>query len=70
MASVKRAVRRVVAKVVFHFAKLFPRVEFIVTNLRRDSRAVARYYNQQETADQCIKSRRLGLNWTGVWDPK
>jgi len=35
-----RTVRRVVAKVEFHFGELFPRVGFIVTNLETDSRAV------------------------------
>ena len=44
-ASWKTA-RRVVAKIEFHFAELFPRVGFIVTNLETDSRAVVRFYNK------------------------
>jgi hypothetical protein len=39
--------RRVVAKVEFHAGELFPRVGFIVTNLRAASRAVARFYNKR-----------------------
>jgi hypothetical protein len=35
--------RRVVAKVEFHFGGLFPRVDFIVTNLATSSRAVVRF---------------------------
>ena len=39
--------RRVVAKVEFHCGELFPRVEFIVTNLGTSSRAVVRFYNKR-----------------------
>jgi hypothetical protein len=38
-----KTVRRVVAKVEFHFGELFPRVGFIVTNLEMPSRAVVRF---------------------------
>jgi hypothetical protein len=47
--------RRVVAKVEHHVGELFPRVGFIVTNLRLPSRAVVRFYNKRGTAEQCIK---------------
>jgi hypothetical protein len=47
--------RRVVAKVEFHFGELFPRVEFIVTKLETDNRAVVRFYNKRGTAEQWIK---------------
>ena len=43
------APRRVVAKVEFHAGELFPRVGFIVTNLRVASRAVVRFYNKRGT---------------------
>jgi hypothetical protein len=43
--------RRVVAKVEFHFGELFPRVGFIVTNLKRDNRAVERFFNKRWTAE-------------------
>src|SRR5271154_4191457 len=47
--------RRVVAKVEFHFGELFPRVGFIVTNLRTSSRAVVRFYYKRGMAEQWIK---------------
>lgn len=47
-----RIARRGVAKVEYHAGKLFPRVEFIVTNLETPSRAVVRFYNKRATAEQ------------------
>ena len=43
--------RRVVAKVEWHAGELFPRVGFIMTNLRRDEENVVRFYNGRGTAD-------------------
>jgi hypothetical protein len=51
-AASRETARRVVAKVEFHFGKLFPRVGFIATNLETDSRAVVRFYNKRGTAEQ------------------
>ncbi len=62
-ASWKTA-RRVVAKVEFHFAELFPRVGFIVTNLGTDSRAVVRFYNKRGTAEQWIKEGKQAVKMT------
>jgi len=62
-ASWKTA-RRVVAKVEFHFGELFPRVGFIVTNLRLPSRAVMRFYNKRGTAEQWIKEGKQATHWT------
>ena len=56
--------RRVVAKVEWHRDELFPRIGFIVTNLRCDEREVVRFYNQRGTAEQCIKEGKHALNWT------
>ena len=56
--------RRVVAKVEWHKDELFPRIGFIVTNLRCDERDVVRFYNQRGTAEQCIKEGKHALNWT------
>ena len=42
-----KTVRRMVAKLEFHGGELFPRVEFIVTNLETLSRAVVRFYNKR-----------------------
>jgi hypothetical protein len=47
--------RRIVAKVEHHVGELFPRVGFIVTNLRLPNRAVVRFYNKRGTAEQWIK---------------
>ena len=56
--------RRVVAKVEWHAGELFPRVGFIVTNLRRGNDGVVRFYNQRGTAEQWIKEGKCALNWT------
>jgi hypothetical protein len=59
-----KTVRRVVAKVEFHFGELFPRVGFIVTNLETDSRAVVRFYDTRGTAEQWIKEGKQATHWT------
>jgi hypothetical protein len=56
--------RRVVAKVEWHAGELFPRVNFIVTNLRWKSRNVVRFYNKRGTAEQWIKEGKYALKWT------
>jgi hypothetical protein len=56
--------RRVVAKVEWHQGELFPRVGFIVTNLRRSSRKVVKFYNGRGTAEQWIKEGKNALKWT------
>jgi hypothetical protein len=55
---------RVVAKVESHFGELFPRVGFIVTNLRTDSRAVVRFYNKRGTAEQWIREGKQAVKMT------
>jgi hypothetical protein len=62
-ASWKTA-RRVVAKVVFHFGELFPRVGFIVTNLETDTHAVVRFYNKRGTAEQWTKEGKQAVKMT------
>jgi hypothetical protein len=59
-----KTVRRVVAKVEFHFGELFPRVGFIVTNLGTSSRAVVRFYNKRGTAEQWIKEGKQAVKMT------
>jgi len=44
--------RRVVAKVEWHPGELYPRVGFIVTNLRRPAERVVAFYNRRGTAEQ------------------
>ena len=56
--------RRVVAKVEWHAGELFPRVNFIVTNLRWKSSNVVRFYNKRGTAEQWIKEGKYALKWT------
>ena len=43
--------RRVVVKVKWHAGELFPRVGFIVTNLKWNSKRVVRFYNRRGTAE-------------------
>ena len=43
---------------------MFPRVAFIVTNLRRDEEAVIKFYNGRGTAEQWIKEGQQALKWT------
>jgi len=54
----------VVAKVEHHPGELFPRVGFIMTNLRLPSRAVVRFYNWRGTAEQWIKEGKQAAHWT------
>ncbi len=56
--------RRVVAKVEWHAGELFPRIGFIVTNLRWRSKNVVRFYNKRGTAEQWIKEGKYAVNWT------
>jgi hypothetical protein len=56
--------RRVVAKVEWHNGELFPRVGFIVTNLKRPPKAVVRFYNRRGTAEQWIKEGKNAVKWT------
>jgi hypothetical protein len=56
--------RRVVAKVEWHAGELFPRVGFIVTNLKWHSKQVVRFYNRRGTAEQWIKEGKNAVKWT------
>jgi hypothetical protein len=56
--------RRVVAKIEHHKGELFPRVGFIVTNLRRSPRQVVKFYNGRGTAEQWIKEGKNAVKWT------
>ena len=56
--------RRVVAKIEWHAGELFPRVGFIVTNLRWKAKNVVKFYNKRGTAEQWIKEGKYALNWT------
>ena len=56
--------RRAVAKVEWHCDELFPRIGFIVTNLRWRNRRVVEFYNKRGTAEQWIKEGKIALTWT------
>lgn len=56
--------RRVVAKIEWHAGELFPRIGFIVTNLRWKSSKVVKFYNKRGTAEQWIKEGKYALKWT------
>jgi hypothetical protein len=56
--------RRVVAKVESHKRELFPRVGFIVTNLRRSAEGVVKFYNGRRVAKQWIKEGKNAVKWT------
>jgi Transposase DDE domain group 1 len=56
--------RRVVAKIEWHQGELYPRVGFIVTNLRRPAERIVKFYNGRGTAEQWIKQGKLALRWT------
>src|SRR5262249_13114078 len=56
--------RRVVAKVEWHAGELFPRVGFIVTNLKGRAKTVVRFYNARGTAEQWIKEGKNAVKWT------
>jgi hypothetical protein len=56
--------RRVVAKVEWHAGELFPRVGFVVTNLRRSPKRVIKFYDGRGTAEQWIKEGKNATKWT------
>jgi hypothetical protein len=56
--------RRLVAKIKHHPGRPFPRVGFIVTNLRRPSWQVVKFYNGGGTAEQWIKNGKNPVKWT------
>ncbi len=56
--------RRIVAKVEHHRGELFPRVDFIVTNITLPSRSVVRFHNKRGTAEQWIKEGKQATHWT------
>ncbi len=56
--------RRIVAKIEHHPDELFPRVSFIVTNLKCRDKKVVKFYNKRGTCEQWIKEGKYALNWT------
>jgi hypothetical protein len=56
--------RRVVAKVEWHPGELYPRVDFIVTNMARRAEDVVAFYNKRGTCEQWIKEGKGAIKWT------
>ena len=56
--------RTVAAKVQWHRDELFPRVGFVVTNMRGGSKPIIDFYNGRGRAEQAIKEGKVALNWT------
>jgi len=56
--------RRVVAQVEFHAGELFPRLDFMVTNLEGDSREVVRFYHRRGKAEQRIQEGKEAVTMT------
>ncbi len=56
--------RRVIAKVEHYPDELFPRVGFIITNLKWREKKVVKFYNKRGTCEQWIKEGKNTLNWT------
>ena len=48
----------------WHAGELFPRVGFIVTNLKWRAKKVVRFYNRRGTAEQWIKEGKNAVKWT------
>jgi hypothetical protein len=47
-----------------HLGELYPRVGFIVTNLRRPTKKVIAFYNRRGMAEQHIKEGKHAVKWT------
>jgi Transposase DDE domain group 1 len=43
---------------------LYPRVGFLVTNLKRPAERVVKFYNGRGTAEQWIREGKAALRWT------
>jgi len=56
--------RRIIAKIEQHPNELFPRIGFIITNLKWRDKKVVKFYNKRGTCEQWIKEGKYALNWT------
>ena len=56
--------RTVVAKIEWYRDELFPRVGFVVTNMRGGAKPITDFYNGRGRAEQAIKEGKVALNWT------
>ncbi len=51
-------------QVEWHAGELFPRIGFLITNLKGRSQRVVRFYNARGTAEQWIKEGKNAVKWT------
>ena len=56
--------RRVVAKIEWHPGQMLPTVGCVVSNLKRSSGQVVRFYNRRGTAEQWIREGKHAIKWT------
>jgi hypothetical protein len=56
--------RRIIAKIEQYPNELFPRLGFIITNLKWRDKKVVKFYNKRGTCEQWIKEGKYALNWT------
>lgn len=56
--------RRIVVKIEYPPDEIFPRVGFIINNLRWRDKKVVKFYNKRGTCEQWIKEGKYALNWT------
>jgi hypothetical protein len=56
--------RRVVVRLAWHAGELFPRVGFVVTNLKWHAKKVVHFYNRRGTTAQWIKEGKNAVKWT------
>ena len=61
---------QVVARVEWHAGEMFPRVSFIVTNLRWWSKNVVGFHNQRGTAEHWVKEGKNVLKWRRLSCPR
>ena len=53
-----------VATIEWHRNELFPRVGFVVNNIRGGAKPITDFYNGRRQAEQSIKEGWVALNWT------
>ena len=56
--------RRVIGKIEWHWDQLFPRVNYVITNLNWSAKKVVKFYNKRGTAEQWIKEGKNAVRWT------
>ena len=54
------------AKIEWHEGELFPRVDLILTNLKRKPEEVVGFYNQRGRCENHIEEGKHAISWTGL----